>query len=105
MKAQSASTPILARTTRVRGQKFLNGMLVRYTGRSLSAEAARHMAAVKVVRDGIYTVSHTHDDGLTVWLFIQEMPGMRCYADAFVPTPHLAEDHWQLSEVPAYVGD
>ncbi|MBI5164611.1 MAG: hypothetical protein HY985_12005 [Magnetospirillum sp.] len=81
---------------KARAEKFHTGMFVRYTGRHLSADAQRHMKGARLVRGGIYTVARTLDDGTSLWLFVQELPGVRLHAEAFVPTPHLAEDHWEL---------
>jgi hypothetical protein len=82
-----------------RHEKLHNGNLVRYTGRHLSAEAQHYMKSTRIVHNAIYTVAHSVDDGATVWLFVQELPGVRLYSEAFVQTPHLAEDHWEIGSL------
>lgn len=101
MRPQKSSS-IVFRNKPKQAIKFQNGMYVRYTGH-LHARLSRHeLAKLPVVPGGTYTVAHSEDDGSHVWLYLQELPGLRCAADGFVPIPHLAEDHWHAVEfVPA----
>lgn len=85
-----------------RQEKFHNGNFVRYTGRHLSADAQRYMKSTRIVHNGIYTVARSVDDGANVWLFVQELPGVRLHSEAFVQTPHLAEDHWEICPLPEH---
>jgi len=83
-----------------RRETFYNGNFVRYTGHHLSADAQLYMKSTRIVHNGIYTVVHTVDDGADLWLFVQEMPGVRLHAEAFVHAPHMAEDHWEIGSLP-----
>jgi hypothetical protein len=100
MKPHKSSRAIFGKKTTTPHVKFHNGMFVRYTGRQASLESRRHMATTPIVLGATYTVAQSVVDGAHVWLFVQELPGVRFYADGFVPIPHQAEDHWQLAEVP-----
>ena len=101
MNPQRSSSFMVTRKAKSAHVRFHNGMFVRYTGRQASHDSRRHMAMTPVVIGGTYTVAHTVVDGAHAWLYLQELPGVRCHADGFVPIPHQAEDHWQLAESPA----
>lgn len=100
MKPQKSSGIIFKKTAKTPHVKFHNGMFVRYTGHQASQESRRYMATTPVVVGATYTVARSVVDGAHAWVFVQELPGVRCYADGFAPVPHQAEDHWQLADSP-----
>ena len=100
MKSQRPSSAIFGKKAKKPHVRLHNGMFVRYTGRQPSLESRRHMATTAIVVGATYTVAHSVVDGSHAWVYVQELPGVRCYADGFVPVPHQAEDHWQMAELP-----
>ncbi len=99
MKPQGSSRTMFGKKAKTPHVRFHNGMFVRYSGRQPSLESRRHMATTPIVVGGTYTVAHVAVDG---GLYLQELPGVRCHADGFVAIPHLAEDHWQMAEMPVH---
>ncbi len=101
MKPQRPSSAIFGKKAKTPHVRLHNGMFVRYTGRQPSLDSRRYMATTPIVVGATYTVAHAVVDGSHAWVYVQELPGVRFYADGFVPIPHQAEDHWQLAEPPA----